>query len=185
MTKPRLATVWLDGCSGCHMSFLDMDERLLEIGRARRHRLQPAGRRQGVPRPASTSASSKGRSPARTTSTRSSSSASGRGRWSRSATARSPPTCPGMRNPIGAQPAARARLPRERHPTTRQLPSAGGAGAAADGPAGPPGRQGRRLPARLPALGRPHLPRARRAARGPRCRTPRRRPLRRAEGGTP
>ncbi|HEY6708792.1 MAG TPA: NADP oxidoreductase, partial [Actinomycetota bacterium] len=32
MTTPRLATVWLDGCSGCHMSFLDMDERLLELG---------------------------------------------------------------------------------------------------------------------------------------------------------
>jgi NAD-reducing hydrogenase small subunit len=31
MTKPRLATVWLDGCSGCHMSLLDLDERLLEI----------------------------------------------------------------------------------------------------------------------------------------------------------
>ncbi len=31
MTKPTLATIWLDGCSGCHMSFLDMDERLLEI----------------------------------------------------------------------------------------------------------------------------------------------------------
>jgi NAD-reducing hydrogenase small subunit len=30
--KPRLATVWLDGCSGCHMSFLDMDDRLLELG---------------------------------------------------------------------------------------------------------------------------------------------------------
>lgn len=29
--RPRFATVWLDGCSGCHMSFLDMDERLLEI----------------------------------------------------------------------------------------------------------------------------------------------------------
>ena len=29
--KPRLATIWLDGCSGCHMSLLDMDERLLEI----------------------------------------------------------------------------------------------------------------------------------------------------------
>jgi NAD-reducing hydrogenase small subunit len=29
--KIRLATVWLDGCSGCHMSFLDMDERLLEF----------------------------------------------------------------------------------------------------------------------------------------------------------
>jgi NAD-reducing hydrogenase small subunit len=33
MTLPRLATVWLDGCSGCHMSFLDLDERLLELGR--------------------------------------------------------------------------------------------------------------------------------------------------------
>lgn len=31
MSKPRLATVWLDGCSGCHMSFLDMDEALIPI----------------------------------------------------------------------------------------------------------------------------------------------------------
>jgi len=31
MSKTRLATIWLDGCSGCHMSFLDMDERLLEL----------------------------------------------------------------------------------------------------------------------------------------------------------
>jgi NAD-reducing hydrogenase small subunit len=30
-TKKRLATIWLDGCSGCHMSFLDLDERLLEL----------------------------------------------------------------------------------------------------------------------------------------------------------
>ena len=29
--KLKLATVWLDGCSGCHMSFLDMDERLLDL----------------------------------------------------------------------------------------------------------------------------------------------------------
>lgn len=29
--KKRLATVWLDGCSGCHMSFLDMDERLVDL----------------------------------------------------------------------------------------------------------------------------------------------------------
>jgi NAD-reducing hydrogenase small subunit len=31
VTKATLATVWLDGCSGCHMSFLDMDERLLDV----------------------------------------------------------------------------------------------------------------------------------------------------------
>jgi NAD-reducing hydrogenase small subunit len=31
MSKPRLATVWLDGCSGCHMSFLDIDERILAL----------------------------------------------------------------------------------------------------------------------------------------------------------
>jgi NAD-reducing hydrogenase small subunit len=31
MSKARVATVWMDGCSGCHMSFLDMDERILEI----------------------------------------------------------------------------------------------------------------------------------------------------------
>jgi len=30
-SKPRLATVWLGGCSGCHMSFLDMDERLIDL----------------------------------------------------------------------------------------------------------------------------------------------------------
>ncbi len=29
--KPRFATVWLGGCSGCHMSFLDLDEWLLEL----------------------------------------------------------------------------------------------------------------------------------------------------------
>ncbi len=30
-SKVKLATVWLDGCSGCHMSFLDLDERLLAL----------------------------------------------------------------------------------------------------------------------------------------------------------
>jgi NAD-reducing hydrogenase small subunit len=29
--RPRVATAWLGGCSGCHMSFLDLDERLLEL----------------------------------------------------------------------------------------------------------------------------------------------------------
>ncbi|MBP1727391.1 MAG: ubiquinone oxidoreductase 20 kDa subunit, partial [Deltaproteobacteria bacterium] len=31
MAKPKVATVWLEGCSGCHMSFLDLDEKLLEV----------------------------------------------------------------------------------------------------------------------------------------------------------
>ena len=35
MTSPspklRFATVWLAGCSGCHMSFLDLDEWLFEL----------------------------------------------------------------------------------------------------------------------------------------------------------
>ena len=31
MNKMRLATAWLDGCSGCHMSILDLDERLIEL----------------------------------------------------------------------------------------------------------------------------------------------------------
>jgi len=29
--KIKVATVWLDGCSGCHMSFLDQDERLIDL----------------------------------------------------------------------------------------------------------------------------------------------------------
>ena len=31
MKKARVATVWLDGCSGCHMSLLDMDEAILNV----------------------------------------------------------------------------------------------------------------------------------------------------------
>jgi len=31
MDRLRVATVWLGGCSGCHMSFLDLDEFLLEL----------------------------------------------------------------------------------------------------------------------------------------------------------
>lgn len=31
MNKKTLATLWLDGCSGCHMSVLDIDQRLLAL----------------------------------------------------------------------------------------------------------------------------------------------------------
>lgn len=33
MTRLRVATVWLGGCSGCHMSFLDLDEWLFELAK--------------------------------------------------------------------------------------------------------------------------------------------------------
>jgi NAD-reducing hydrogenase small subunit len=33
-SKVRLATVWLAGCSGCHMSFLDLDELLIDLAEA-------------------------------------------------------------------------------------------------------------------------------------------------------
>lgn len=31
MDKLKFATVWLGGCSGCHMSFLDLDEWLIDL----------------------------------------------------------------------------------------------------------------------------------------------------------
>jgi NAD-reducing hydrogenase small subunit len=31
MDRLRVATVWFGGCSGCHMSFLDLDEFLIEL----------------------------------------------------------------------------------------------------------------------------------------------------------
>lgn len=31
MERLRLATLWLGGCSGCHMSFLDLDEFLIDL----------------------------------------------------------------------------------------------------------------------------------------------------------
>ena len=33
MGRLRFATVWLGGCSGCHMSFLDLDEWLIELAK--------------------------------------------------------------------------------------------------------------------------------------------------------
>jgi len=33
MKRARLATVWLDGCAGCHMSLLDIDELILAVAK--------------------------------------------------------------------------------------------------------------------------------------------------------
>ncbi|MCL1970879.1 MAG: oxidoreductase [Candidatus Bathyarchaeota archaeon] len=32
-SKVRVATVWLSGCAGCHMSFLDQDERIVDLAK--------------------------------------------------------------------------------------------------------------------------------------------------------
>lgn len=34
MDRLKIATVWLGGCSGCHMSFLDLDEFLIDLADA-------------------------------------------------------------------------------------------------------------------------------------------------------
>jgi NAD-reducing hydrogenase small subunit len=31
VAKTKVATVWLDACAGCHMSFLDIDEAIIEL----------------------------------------------------------------------------------------------------------------------------------------------------------
>jgi NAD-reducing hydrogenase small subunit len=31
VAKPKIATAWLAGCAGCHMSFLDIDEKILDV----------------------------------------------------------------------------------------------------------------------------------------------------------
>jgi len=31
MAKPKVASDWLAGCAGCHMSFLDIDERIVDL----------------------------------------------------------------------------------------------------------------------------------------------------------
>jgi NAD-reducing hydrogenase small subunit len=31
MAKPKVATDWMAGCAGCHMSLLDMDERIIQV----------------------------------------------------------------------------------------------------------------------------------------------------------
>jgi NAD-reducing hydrogenase small subunit len=45
----RLATAWLGGCSGCHMSLLDLDERLLALAPRLELCLSPLGDVKQVP----------------------------------------------------------------------------------------------------------------------------------------
>ena len=31
MAKPKVSSDWMAGCAGCHMSLLDMDERIAKV----------------------------------------------------------------------------------------------------------------------------------------------------------
>jgi len=64
--RPRLATAWLAGCSGCHMSFLDLDERLIDLAGLVDVCYTPIADIKEFPN-TSTSRSSKAPSPTRTT----------------------------------------------------------------------------------------------------------------------
>ncbi|MEL7590363.1 MAG: NADP oxidoreductase [Anaerolineaceae bacterium] len=41
MAKPKVASDWMAGCSGCHMSLLDMDERIAKIAELAELRATP------------------------------------------------------------------------------------------------------------------------------------------------
>ena len=155
MTRPRLATVWLDGCSGCHMSFLDMDERLLELGQRAELVYSPLVDTKDYPEGVDVclveGAVSSDEDLAKIKVIR-----------DRTRILVSFGDCavtsnvPGMRNPIGPLPLLeRAYL--ENATDNPQLPSQVVPRLLDGRAARPPGGQGRPVPARLPTLGRPHL----------------------------
>ncbi len=170
MSKPRLATVWLDGCSGCHMSLLDLDERLLEIAERADIVYSPLVDIKDYPPDVDVclvegAVSSEEdlhkillvRERTRTLVSL--------------GTARSPPSA-GHAQPIGSE----RLLERAYGENVTLRPGAPTSDVRRCCPwlAGPSGGPGRRVPAGLPTLRRPHLPRARGPARGPRPRHVRR-----------
>ena len=41
MSKPKISSDWMAGCAGCHMSLLDMDERILKVAELADFRATP------------------------------------------------------------------------------------------------------------------------------------------------
>jgi hypothetical protein len=119
--KVRLATMWLDGCSGCHMSLLDTDERLIALAPRDRSGLRAAGGYQGVPRERGRHPGGRAPSPAKRTCTNIQVVRARTKSWSRWAIAPSPATSPpcatsSARMPYCGAPTSRtpARTPRFR-----------------------------------------------------------------------
>ncbi len=155
MTKPRIATVWLDGCSGCHMSLIDLDERLLDIFARADLVYSPLVDFKVYPDDVDVclvegAVSSEEdlhkikmvREKTKTI----------------IAFGDCAVTCnvPGMRNPIGVQPLL-DRSYIENVTLESVDPHADAPQAVADRAAGPQRRSGGHLPTRLPAVSRPHL----------------------------
>ena len=118
-----------DGCSGCHMSFLDMDERLLELSSQFDLVYSPLVDRKDFPEHVDVTlvegaVEQRGRSEQDPQDPRAHPTC-----WFRSATARVTGNVPAMRNPFGVQPVMLARLRRERR-SAAQVPTVGRADAA-------------------------------------------------------
>ena len=163
MTKASLATVWLDGCSGCHMSFLDMDGRLLDI----------AGRANLVYSPlVDIKEFPEGVDVTLVEGAVSSVDDLEKIRMVRSRTrilvslgdCAVTSNVPGSSEPLRSRPPLAACLPRQRD---HQRPAARSRGAKAAGPVASSAqvRRCRRVPARLPPVGGPDLLGSRRIAR--------------------
>ena len=159
MTKPRIATVWLDGCSGCHMSLIDLDERLLDIFERADLVYSPLVDFKDYPENVDVclveGAVSSEDDLHKIKMVR-----------ERTTTLISFGDCavtsnvPGMRNPIGPEAPPGPRLPGERDAQPAAA-VADRAAAPAHRDARPPGCQGGRLPAGLPTVCRPDLHHAR------------------------
>ena len=159
MSKPRVATVWLDGCSGCHMSLIDMDERILDIFERADLVYGPLVDFKDFPEDVDVclveGAVSSEEDLHKIRLVR-----------ERTKTLVSFGDCavtsnvPGMRNPIGVAPLMDRAYRENVHAESADADERRAA-APADVEAGPPGREGRRLPARLPARRRPDLHHAR------------------------
>ncbi len=99
MSKVKLATVWLDGCSGCHMSVLDMDEALIDLARRIEIVYGPLVDAQEFPKSVDVTLV-EGAVSTRRISRRCIRSGRRAGSWSRSATARPRGTCRRCGTPI-------------------------------------------------------------------------------------
>jgi NAD-reducing hydrogenase small subunit len=44
MAKPKIASDWLAGCAGCHMSLLDIDEKIVKVAELADLRATPINR---------------------------------------------------------------------------------------------------------------------------------------------